>query len=109
MDDREKELARVIEDLQRANEAAVLHLQNMAKEIADLNTICSESYQVVGALSYKCGLFAHPKTIKALDNLSSAELIHDDVLPYQPWASILESEPNQVTPQSDSPVCCNKP
>ena len=51
--------------------------------VEELEIICSESYQVVGNLSYEHGVFCNEKTTKALDNLSQQKRIHHDVLPYQ--------------------------
>ena len=44
--------------------------------------ICAESYQIVGALAEALRIFNDVGVIKALDNLSAQELIHDDVLPF---------------------------
>lgn len=55
----------------------------LAEQESDkLKRICGESYQVVGSLASSAGLFDHPAVIKALDNLSKQELMHDDVLPF---------------------------
>ncbi len=48
----------------------------------NLSRICAESYQVVGALAEALRIFNDVGVIKALDNLSAQELIHDDVLPF---------------------------
>lgn len=51
--------------------------------IAELQTICAESYQVVGALADAAGVFEESDAVsKALDNLSAAKLVHQDVLPF---------------------------
>lgn len=47
-----------------------------------LSRICAESYQVVSALAEALRIFNDIGVIKALDNLSAQELIHDDVLPF---------------------------
>lgn len=59
-----------------------LEIAYLQKRIIDLETICAESYQVVGYLSDKLGSFNSIEVIKVLDNLSSAELIHSDILPF---------------------------
>ena len=51
-------------------------------DASHLSRICAESYQVVGALAEALRIFNDVGVIKALDNLSSQELIHDDVLPF---------------------------
>lgn len=74
------------------------HLYQMAREIelmaeaplyrhaqpdaSHLSRICAESYQIVGALAEALRIFNDVGVIKALDNLSAQELIHDDVLPF---------------------------
>ena len=53
------------------------------KRIAELETVCAESYQVVGALADAAGVFETSDEVsKALDNLSAAKLVHEDVLPF---------------------------
>ena len=51
-------------------------------DASHLSRICAESYQVVGALAEALRIFDDVGVIKALDNLSAQELIHDDVLPF---------------------------
>lgn len=51
-------------------------------DASHLSRICAESYQVVGALAEALRIFNDVGVIKALDNLSAQELIHDDVLPF---------------------------
>ncbi|MCU6585095.1 DUF551 domain-containing protein [Klebsiella pneumoniae] len=51
-------------------------------EERNLSRIFSESYQVIGALAEALNIFNELPVIKALDNLSAQELIHDDVLPF---------------------------
>lgn len=48
----------------------------------NLSRIFAESYQVIGALAEALNIFNELPVIKALDNLSAQELIHDDVLPF---------------------------
>lgn len=50
--------------------------------VDELKNICAESYQVVGYLAYRSGVFDELRVIKALDNLSSQEMLHKDVLPF---------------------------
>jgi hypothetical protein len=57
--------------------------RKLLRRIAELKTICSESYQVVGALASDCGRFGDGEIYKALDNLSQMRLVHDDVLPFE--------------------------
>jgi hypothetical protein len=57
------------------------HAQPVEQE-NDMSRICAESYQVVGALAEALNIFDDPCVIKALDNLSAQELIHEDVLPF---------------------------
>ena len=61
----------------------VEHVDNMRQRIAELETVCAESYQVVVALADAAGVFETSEAVsKALDNLSDAKLTHDDVLPF---------------------------
>ncbi|HFN0526427.1 MULTISPECIES: hypothetical protein [Klebsiella pneumoniae complex] len=57
------------------------HAQPVEQE-NDMSRICAESYQVVGALAEALNIFDDPCVIKALDNLSAQELVHEDVLPF---------------------------
>lgn len=53
------------------------------KRVTELESICVESYQVVGALVDAAGVFETSEAVsKALDNLSEAKLVHEDVLPF---------------------------
>lgn len=55
----------------------------LRQRVAELETICAESYQVVGALADAAGVFETSDAVsKALDNLSDAKLVHEDVLPF---------------------------
>lgn len=85
--------ARDAEFIAAANPSVVLSLlaerdadkaliAEQAKRIAELECVCAESYQVVGALADSLGVFNDTKTIKALDNLSAQMLVHTDVLPF---------------------------
>jgi hypothetical protein len=49
---------------------------------AELEQVCAELYQVIGALAGHAGLFDHPDVIRALDNASRARLVHKDLLPW---------------------------
>lgn len=57
-------------------------VEDYRQRIAELETVCAESYQVVGSLAGSMGVFNDLPTIKALDNLSAAQLHHKDVLPF---------------------------
>lgn len=54
----------------------------LEQTVDELKNICAESYQVVGYLAYRSGVFDELHVIKALDNLSSQEMLHKDVLPF---------------------------
>lgn len=56
----------------------------MQLRIDELETLCSEAYQVVGCLADMAGVFETEDVEKILDNLSEARLVHDDVLPFNP-------------------------
>ncbi|MCL0612721.1 hypothetical protein PX093_13160 [Klebsiella pneumoniae] len=64
-----------------AQTARSRHAQPVEQE-NDMSRICAESYQVVGALAEALNIFDDPCVIKALDNLSAQELVHEDVLPF---------------------------
>lgn len=64
-------------------------------DASHLSRICAESYQVVGALAEALRIFNDVGVIKALDNLSAQEIIHDDVLPF----SVPEAAQQPVVPQ----------
>ena len=61
----------------------------LRQRIAELECVCAESYQVVGALADSLGVFNDTKTIKALDNLSAQTLVHTDILPFSVEARTL--------------------
>lgn len=59
------------------------YAEAMVKRIAELEAVCAESYQVVGLLADAAGVFETSDAVsKALDNLSAAKLVHEDVLPF---------------------------
>lgn len=64
-------------------------------DASHLSRICAESYQVVGALAEALRIFNDVGVIKALDNLSAQEIIHDDVLPF----SVPEAAQQPVVPE----------
>lgn len=66
--------AELVEALEKSQQPAV--------QVSDMSRICAESYQVVGALAEALNIFDDPCVIKALDNLSAQELVHEDVLPF---------------------------
>jgi hypothetical protein len=71
----------VITDLERNIAPLYRHAQPADRE-NDMSRIFAESYQVVGALAEALNIFDDPCVIKALDNLSAQELVHEDVLPF---------------------------
>ena len=79
-------------------------------DASHLSRICAESYQVVGALAEALRIFNDVGVIKALDNLSAQEIIHDDVLPFsvpeaaQPAPVVLEI-PDEMTPEQAYGIC----
>lgn len=74
-----------------------------------LSRVCAESYQVVSALAEALRIFNDIGVIKALDNLSAQELIHDDVLPFlvpeaaQP-APVVPDEKDKTVDADDHPL-----
>ena len=58
--------------------------QDLKESIKELQIICAESYQVVANLALKSGLIKDDDVTKAMDNLSRQELVHEDVLPFDP-------------------------
>ncbi|EPT1451852.1 hypothetical protein ACVOZ6_003440 [Escherichia coli] len=58
-------------------------MHDMRLRIDELETICAEAYQVIGALACHAGVFETCEGVeKILDNLSQARIVHDDVLPF---------------------------
>lgn len=58
--------------------------QRLRSRNEELETICAESYQVVGILADAAGVFETSESVSgALDNLSQAKLVHTDVLPFE--------------------------
>ena len=57
--------------------------QEMRVRIAELEEICAEAYQVVGVLADALGIFETSEGVaKMLDNLSQAQMVHVDILPF---------------------------
>jgi hypothetical protein len=50
--------------------------------IAELELLCAEHYQVIGALADHADCFDHPDVQRALDNAAKARLVHRDLLPW---------------------------
>lgn len=51
--------------------------------IEELETICGEAYQMVGALAVKADVFETSTAVEQmLDNLSEARLVHTEILPF---------------------------
>jgi hypothetical protein len=50
--------------------------------IAELELLCAELYQVIGALADHADCFDHPDVQRALDNAAKARLVHRDLLPW---------------------------
>ena len=56
------------------------------KKIADLQRVCAELYQVLGALADFGGCWCHPDVARAMDNASAAAngegIRHKNLLPF---------------------------
>jgi hypothetical protein len=50
----------------------------------DLVRICAETYQVLGIVADRAGMFDDGGVIKAMNNLCEQRLVHEDVLPFEP-------------------------
>ncbi|UTC25988.1 dtDP-6-deoxy-L-hexose 3-0-methyltransferase [Phage vB_KsaM-C1] len=69
--------------LMEREEHHVCVVNKLLERIAELETVCAESYQVVGVLADAAGVFETSGAVsKAMDNLSAAKLVHQDVLPF---------------------------
>lgn len=66
----------------RTNGGCRCNPREVQRYIESLESICAETYQVVGALAYHCGMFEDPQTQRVLDNLSQCRKVHKTVLPY---------------------------
>lgn len=66
-------------DAVRAWEAA----QPAQQEPHPAELVCAQAYQVVGVLLDAVGMFDTDKGTHILDNLSEAQVVHDDVLPFE--------------------------
>ncbi|MBL5841166.1 hypothetical protein I4U30_23155 [Enterobacter asburiae] len=59
------------------------NILRLLTRVEELEGICGEAYQVVGALADKAGVFETSAGVgKMLDNLSQARMVHTDVLPF---------------------------
>lgn len=70
--------------LQRLRDSAATadDMRAAAERIVELETVCAESYQVLGVLASLAAIIHRPEIIRALDNLSDSALTHKDVLPF---------------------------
>lgn len=60
-----------------------LTISELKARIEELETICAEAYQMVGALADKAGVFETSTAVEQmLDNLSEARLTHKEILPF---------------------------
>jgi hypothetical protein len=59
---------------------------------SEAEQVCAEAYQVVGSLLDDLGIFDTDEGEKILDNLSQAQMIHNDVLPWESAAAIREGK-----------------
>lgn len=76
-------LEKYVDERDAQNQDLLLNIGSLQQRIAELETVCAESYQVVGALADAAGVFETSEAVsKALDNLSYAKLTHEDVLPF---------------------------
>lgn len=64
------------------NETGDGYILSLVQRIEELEDVCAEAYQVVGALADKAKVFDSKPVTKALDNLSAAKRIHNTVLPF---------------------------
>jgi len=78
--------ARIVEDLIDRIRELEAKQQRAAK-------VCAELYQVIGSLAGDLGVLHHPKVVKALDNASANDMVHDDVLPFPSLAPTASAEP----------------
>jgi hypothetical protein len=62
------------------------------ERIVELETVCSESYQVLGSLAGDIGIFNEWAVTKALDNAGLHKLLHCDVLPFPSFAIAAQSK-----------------
>lgn len=57
-------------------------LDGLSAQVQEAERVCGEAYQVVGVLLQDLGIFDTERATKVLDNLSAAEQVHKDVLPW---------------------------
>lgn len=58
------------------------YILSLVQRIEELETVCAEAYQVVGALADKAEVFDKKPVTKALDNLCAGKCVHSTVLPF---------------------------
>jgi len=66
---------------------AMAEVEALKARLETLETICAQSYQVVGSLASDLDVFEQLPVEKALDNLSEMALTHEDVLPFPSYAT----------------------
>ncbi|BDU12897.1 hypothetical protein [Escherichia phage phiWec187] len=77
------ELEKKIKEAETKVKARSAIIEAMSERILELEDLCGEAYQVVGALAYEAQMFETSEQVShMLDNLSECKMIHDDVLPF---------------------------
>lgn len=83
---------------------------SLRQRVAELETVCAESYQVVGALANAAGVFETSEAVsKALDNLSEAKLVHSDVLPFSVGSRAVKLPKTMYAEFDDDDYCREVP
>jgi hypothetical protein len=59
-------------------------MTRLSSKLRDYQRICEETYQVVGVLAHDANRFFDDSVTKVLDNLSIQEIVHEDILPFNP-------------------------
>ena len=77
------ELEKKIKETETKVKARSAIIEAMSERILELEDLCGEAYQVVGALACEAQMFETSEQVShMLDNLSECKMIHDDVLPF---------------------------
>src|SRR5690606_29550409 len=58
------------------------YIDSLRARVEELEIVCAEAYQVVGALASYAGVFCTDDVGRALDNLAQHKRVHSDLLPW---------------------------
>jgi hypothetical protein len=59
-------------------------MTRLSSKLREYEIICAEAYQIIGVLAHDANRFFDDDVTKILDNLSMQEIVHENILPFNP-------------------------